>query len=193
MQFSLLVTLIFILFFSCEKKVVLNLKHTNREPVINCSGEKNELLNEVLYQFEEDITKAYEPEALITTTAYGRFLYSGFTGNAEYTRVASNHALEIRKALIVEGIIIDEGGKSNLNYKHPLMGCILSNMEDKDLAQTIGALIETNSMDPKLFNSRMRNFGRDAKSQRYTALYVALDTYYQQLTMTTLPSQEINE
>jgi hypothetical protein len=66
-------------------------------------------------------------------------------------------------------------------------------MEDKDLSTTINALVETNTMNPKLFNSRMRNFGRQAKDQRVTALYVALDAFYQHLAPVAQVAQESNE
>ncbi|WP_396597890.1 hypothetical protein [Dokdonia sp. R86516] len=176
---------------SCENEASLEFKHADKEQVINCVNANNTLLNEALYQFEQDITNAYDPESQLVNKAYANFLYVGFSGEAEYERLATPHTLAIRKELVKAGIIKDGGFKSNLAYSN--ISCILKNIEDPQLALMIEALVDSNTMDPKLFNSRMRNFAYKSQSDRYTALYVALDTYYQQLTMTELPIQESNE
>ncbi|WP_405251345.1 hypothetical protein [Dokdonia sp. Asnod3-C12] len=176
---------------SCENQASLEYKHADKEQVINCENENNALLNEALYQFEQDITNAYDPESQLINKAYANFLYAGFSGVAEYERLATSHTLAIRKELVKEGFIKDGGFKSNLVYDNIL--CVLKNIEDPQLALMIEALVDSNTMDPKLFNSRMRNFAYKSQSDRYTALYVALDTYYQQLTMTELPIKESNE
>ncbi|WP_379952909.1 hypothetical protein [Dokdonia sp. R78006] len=176
---------------SCENQASLEYKHADKEQVINCENENNALLNEALYQFEQDITNAYDPESQLINKAYANFLYAGFSGVAEYERLATSHTLAIRKELVKEGFIKDGGFKSNLVYDNIL--CVLKNIEDPQLALMIEALVDSNTMDPKLFNSRMRNFAYKSQSDRYTALYVALDTYYQQLTMTEIPVKKSNE
>jgi hypothetical protein len=178
---------------SCENQASLEYKHADKEQVINCENENNALLNEALYQFEQDIINAYDPESKILNKGYANFLYVGFTGTAEYERLATPHTLAIREELLKAGIIKDGGFKSNLSYNHSAVNCIIDNIEDAQLSTTVKALVATNTMDPKLFSSRMRDFGRKASKSRYTALYVALDSYYQQLTMTELPIKESNE
>ncbi|AWH74044.1 hypothetical protein DCS32_07695 [Dokdonia sp. Dokd-P16] len=176
---------------SCEDQASLEYKHADKEQVINCENQNNALLNEALYQFEQDITNAYDPESQLINKAYANFLYAGFSGEAEYERIAIPHTLAIRKELVNAGFIKDGGFKSNLAYDN--VSCVLKNIEDPQLALMIQALVDSNTMDPKLFNSRMRNFAYKSQTDRYTALYVALDTYYQQLTMTELPIKESNE
>ncbi|AEE18846.1 hypothetical protein JM84_0806 [Dokdonia sp. Hel_I_63] len=176
---------------SCEDQSSLEYKHADKEQIINCENQNNALLNEALYQFEQDIISAYDPESRLRNKAYANFVYVGFSGDAEYERLATPHTLAIRKELVKAGIIKDGGLKSNLMYSN--IPCVLKNIEDPQLALMIEALVESNTMDPKLFNSRMRNFAYKSQTDRYTALYVALDTYYQQLTMTELPIKESNE
>ena len=178
-------------FVSCEEQPSLEYKHADKEQVITCENQNNALLNEALYQFEQDITNAYDPESKILNKGYANFLYVGFAGTAEYERLATPHTLAIRKELVKAGIIRDGGLKSNLDYNK--ISCVLKSIEDPQLALTLEALVGSNTMDPKLFSTRMRNFGFKSSSDRYTALYVALDTYYQQLTMTELPIKESNE
>lgn len=190
--YSLIIAIVIALgVVSCEGQASLEYKHADKEQVINCENQNNALLNEALYQFEQDITNAYDPESQLIHKAYANFLYVGFSGEAEYERLATPHTLEIRKELVKEGIIKNGGLKSNLVYNN--ISCVLKNIEDPQLVLMLEALVDSNTMDPKLFNSRMRNFAYKSQSDRYTALYVALDAYYQQLTMTELPIKESNE
>ncbi len=176
--------LLLLIVSSCkDSSVDIPLNYTDEPQVILCQDALDPLLNEALYHFENMILKAYDPESMVLASAYGRFIYTGFSGTADYKRLIDQHSLEIRDALRDENILSTDGVKSNLNYNHPAMTCLLDAMGDQDLSQTIRSLVETNTMDPKLFNSRMRNFGRQASNDRYTAIYVALDAYYQNLTM----------
>lgn len=177
---------------SCKSKPTFNYQHAEKEQVLMCTGIDQQLLNEALYTFEDDLLHGYGGEENQLVPSYGRFLYTGFSGTAQLEQFASPHAIKIKEALVAEGIITEGGVKSNLNYEHPAVQCIIDKIEDKELAQTINALIDTQTMDPKLFNSRMRNFGRKAPGNRYEAVYVALDTYYQQLTVAR-PADNIDE
>lgn len=192
MQKIKLIIALVIISVSCESKPSFEYQHADKEQVLECTGIDNQLLNEALYTFEDDLLYGYGGEEKQLPSSYGRFLFTGFSGTAQYEQFASAHAIKIKEALMSEGVIIEGGTKSNLNYDHPAVQCILDKIEDKELAQTINALVDTNTMDPKLFNSRMRNFGRNASKNRYEALYVALDTYYQQLTVAR-PADQINE
>lgn len=171
---------------SCDQTPKFDYKYEDELQTLSCEGVDNTLLNEVLHTFEADLRYGYNgyAEGKTLSTLYGQFLYTGFSGTAAYATFASPHAIELKGALIDEGIIITNGVKSNLNYNHPTVQCIIDKIEDKDLARTIKALVDTNSMDPKLFNNRMINFGLDADKNRYEALYVALDAYFQKLTTT---------
>lgn len=174
-------TILVITFYSCDKKPTVVFEHSDKEQVIQCDPELDPLLNEALYIFEESIKESYDAEMMMLNEAYGRYLYSGFSGTAEYDRLATKQSLIVRDALINAGVLKVGGFKSNLNYNHPVVECIISKIEEEGIRLTLQALVETNTMDPKLFNTRMRNFGNQAEKNRYEALYVALDTYYQYL------------
>lgn len=179
--------------YSCkETKEPLVVRHADKEQPINCGGDKSVLLNEVLHQFEEDISTTYDPIDKVPYKAYSSYLYVGFSGTANYDRIVSQHALDLRKILVDEGVIKEGIGLSNLNYSHPFVQCIFDNMKDKDLVKTIRALETTATMKPELFNTRMRNYARRINTDRYAALYIALDSYYQRLTMTEVPTDDLD-
>ena len=170
---------------SCQsnKEVTpMNYKYGDQEQVINCEGQNNALLNEALYSFEDDLLNTYDAESRRPITAYGQFTFVGLSGQAEFKRIVSEHSKIVLSKLIEEGIIIkNTGAKSNVNYEHPAVVCAIDNLKDAALKKTINALISTNSMDPVLFDSRLRNAGRLVQNQRYLAFYLSLDAYFQQL------------
>jgi len=178
------ILIIFALVFavsSCDQKPEIAFDHADKDQVIQCDPELDALLNEALYVFEENIRQTYDGSTLMIEDAYDRLVYVGFEKTVEFDDIASKKSLEVRDALIYEGILKEEGGESNLNYSHPAVKCVISKIEDKALKSTIEALIETNTMNPKLLNTRMSNFGSRAAKNRNEAFYVALDTYYQNL------------
>lgn len=166
---------------SCNQKAEFNYKYANQEQVINCIDANNSLLNEALYTFENDLINLYDSINRVKTASYGRFMYRGMNGTAAYKDIASDDSQKIIEALIAENILVKNKKPSHLNYQHPAVNCIIENIKDNGIKSTIQALIEVNSMDPKLFDSRLRNFGRSADRDRYLALYISLDGYYQQL------------
>lgn len=172
--------------YSCTMQPKLQYQFSDKEQSLSCDGENNGLLNEALHSFEKDILEHNPSEQKTQIAGYGQFMYKGMLGTAKYDKIASDHSLAIRDALISENILLINGGKSNLNYEHPAVQCVLSKIENKDLQRTINALLQTNSMDPSMFNSRLRNFGSRSGKNRYQAAYVALDAYYQNLIGVTL-------
>lgn len=174
----------------CNQKPKLNFQFADLTQNISCTSTNDALLNEALHSFEQDIFVKYDSVKKLHRTAYARFITRGILGSEDYNALASVHSLEIRDALLEAGILITNGTKSNLNYTHPDVQCIINNMKDTALKTTINALIETNSMDPTLFDSRLRNIGSSIANKPYQATYIALDAYYQNLVNITLDTNE---
>lgn len=178
---------------SCTQKPKLTYKYSDKEQTITCPDQNNALLNEALHSFEQDIYNHSMSETKTVVTSYGQYMFKGIAGTAPYKEIVSGHSLAIRDQLLQENILIPNGVKSNLNYNHPAVQCIIDGIEDAAIKKTISSLLEVNSMDPTLFNSRLRNFGRQAEKNRNQALYIALDSYYQNLVGITLDTPEANE
>lgn len=173
-----------LLIVSCKpstNKVTIDYKYSEVEQAVDCGAENNALLHEALLSFEDDIMRNYDPENKRRYNAYGKYLFPGLKGAAEYAKLPSEHSKKILEALKSENIIISGGKQSNLNYEHPAVQCVIEGIEDNGIKRTIKALTESNSMNPALFDTRMRNKGRALDRQRHLAMYVALDGYYQYL------------
>lgn len=166
---------------SCEQKAKFDFKFADQEQVISCSEDYNSLLNEALYSFENDLYTKYDSINKSKTKAYGAFIYRGMDGSAKYDEIMTENTHPLVQKLIAENILIKDKAPSHLNYEHPAVQCVVNNIKDEELKNTIQALIDTKTMNPKLFNSRFRNFGRNADKDRYLALFIGLDGYYQQI------------
>ena len=70
-----------------------------------CENENNALLNEMLYNFEEDIYQHNPTPTKTRVNAYGQYIYRGMTGSSLYSDIATPHALAIRDQLIAENIL----------------------------------------------------------------------------------------
>lgn len=181
---TIVCALALILLVSCQetkKQLTIDYKFSDKEQSIQCEGQNNALLNEALYSFESDIARNYDPESQRIANAYAKFIMPGMGGKAEYKRLPSDHTKKILEMLIAEKIIVRGGVHSNLNYEHPAVQCIINGIEEFGLKNTINALTSTKSMNPTLFDTRLRNKGRDAEKKRHMAMYIALDAFYQNL------------
>ncbi|MFT5752311.1 MAG: hypothetical protein ACI828_001049 [Flavobacteriales bacterium] len=181
---TIVCALAFIFLASCQettKQRTIDYKFSDKEQSIQCEGQNNALLNEALHSFEDDIARNYDPESRRIYNAYAKFIMPGMGGKADYNKLPSEHTKKILEILIAEKIIVKGGIHSNLNYEHPAVQCIINGIEEFGLKNTINALTSTKGMNPTLFDTRMRNKGRDAEKKRYMAMYIALDAFYQNL------------
>lgn len=170
-----------VLLTSCEQKAKFDFKFADQEQVISCSEDYNALLNEALYSFENDLYTKYDSINKSKIKSYGAFIYRGMDGSAQYDQMITPNTYPMVDALLAEGILIKDKSPSHLNYEHPAVQCVVEHIKDEDLRRTIKALIDTKTMNPKLFSSRLRNFGRNAEKDRYLALFIGLDGYFQQI------------
>lgn len=166
---------------SCNQKATFDFKFADQPQVITCDETQDALLNETLYSFENDLIMKYDSINKSKVKGYGLFVYRGMDGTAKYEEIITENTRPIIDALIAENILIENKTPSQLNYEHPTVKCIINNIKDEDLKRTINALIDTKTMDPKLFNSRFKNYGHNVDNDRYLALYIALDAYYQHI------------
>jgi len=177
---SLTLLCLLLVIVSCNQQSKLEFKFTDNPQNISCSTSNNNVLNEALYSFEEDIFAKYDTTRT-HSKAYARYILKGIKGTEDYQSILSDHSLQIRDILLSEGIIKVNNGQGVLDYNHPDVKCIINNIEDEGVKRTINALLQTNSMDLSLFDTRLRNIGREARRRPYQSTYIALDTYYKNL------------
>jgi len=174
--------------YSCKTKPSIEYKYQDKPQIIDCPGLDKDLLHEALYSFEEDIAnhynfKNYHPGTfLFYQHGHMSFIYFGCVGEADFKKIVSPHTIEIFKELQKETSLWDlENSGSKLNYKHEFVTCLLSNFENQGIKSSIEALIETNTMSPKIMAHPLRRNISEANTNKYFAMYVALDAFYQQL------------
>ena len=170
---------------SCKKP--LEQKFKDKEPIVKCNGLDYNLAHEAYYSFLEDIAVYLKNQHvgynyLDYPAALGAFIYKGSSGTADYEKIASPHTIEILKRLKKETTLWDTSSKkSNLNYNSEFMDCIIQNIKNEDLKQTIISLREVNSLNSKILNEVYTQKIYDYTTDNYFGVFIAFDTYYQYL------------
>ena len=181
-KITLITCLLFFTIFSCKKENTFSdFKYADKPVAINCEGVNSKLLNEALYTFEDDILNHYKQgnQNYRLDQAYSQIIRNSVFGRLKLEDIVSKHTVKVFEALKNEDDLWDANGlKSHLNYNSTALNCISSNIKDKALKTTFDALIATNSMSPKLFGSPLTTKYRNTLSDKYLAMYVALDLYF---------------
>lgn len=180
------------LMFSCantaKEKTLKAFKFEEKGVVVSCNDFDVKLLNEALFSFEEDILQSYGKPTNAPTSnpnlyrAYSQFIRNAIYGQVKYAEVLSPHSVEIFEVLKSKSDLWNTDNPIHkLNYNHPLINCVADNMLDKDLKTTFTALLETNSMNPRLFGPALQSNYGAVMRDKYLASYVALEFYYGKL------------
>lgn len=182
MKNTFFIVIVVTIYFSCEEP--LEYKFQNREQLIDCHGVDNKLVHEALYSFEDDIASYYnnslEPGFLNYDYGYARYIYKGALGEADYKKIVSNYSIKVLKRLLQEKELWNKTtGESKLNYNCEFVNCLINNIKNKDIKKTLLSNREVNSLNPKILADVYRRNIRDAHTDKYFAMFLALDTYYQ--------------
>jgi len=162
-------------------------KYTNRQHVVTCEGMDQDLMNEALYSFEDNIAKATPSNnygvgsPLYYAFGYASYIYRGVMGESDYQKIASEHTQALAKALTKEPIWTGTKPNIKLDYNSPFVKCLVENVEQEDLKRTFDNLKSANSMDIKLMINVFMKHVEQTGTDRELAVIVALDTYYRHL------------
>ncbi|SEQ74606.1 hypothetical protein SAMN05421824_2196 [Hyunsoonleella jejuensis] len=186
MKLKFITFLVVITLFSCKKqaeeKTLETYKYADKGIVLNCDKFDLKLLNEALFSFEDDILKAYGQNNPNLTRAYSQFVRNAIYGRVKYADVVSPHSAQIFEVLKSRSELWSvDNPSTKLNYNSSVIECISNNMLDKSLKTTFDALIETNSMSPKLYGPALQSNYGAAIRDKYLSAYVALEFYYGKL------------
>lgn len=180
--FKLLAITLLISSTSCKKEATIDYKYADSPKVLACDFEKTQLYNEAVYSFENDIAAFYDKQNKAVTRAYGQFTSNALNGRLKVEDIASEHSLDIAKALKTDASLWSVNGtNTTLNYSHPIVDCIVNNIKDNGLKTTFNALLSTNSMRPNLILTPLKNSSARLQSDGSLKTFVALEFYYSKL------------
>ncbi|WP_157805286.1 hypothetical protein [Confluentibacter citreus] len=187
-KFNLIVLALVVTLFSCKKETpVVSLsdyKYADKGLVLNCDGMDSKLINEALFAFEDDISSFYgktSPNSSLQL-AYAQFMRDALSDRAIFSEIATPHTVEVFNVLKTKNDLWNmNNNASHLDYDSAFFNCIANNIQDKNLNTTLHALIETNSMSPKLFGAPLSSRYITVLNDKYLAAYFAFDLFYAKL------------
>lgn len=172
--------------FGCKEE--LKYKYQDKAKVLDCPFEDAQLMQEALYSFEYDISEffnhdEYTPGSPIYFQyGYANFIYTGATGDANFKDIASPHTLQLLEKLKQYPELWNmQGSASNLNYENEYVNCLISNIKNPDIKHKIETLKSVNYLSPTTMADIYRINVIDAATDKNFAMFIALETYYQQL------------
>ena len=162
-------------------------KYNESKQLINCKGLDNELAHEAYYSFREDIALyAFKNHFTNNKKDYnlslGYFIYNGAAGIADFENIVSPHTLAVLEKLKQNDQLWDGNSKnSNTDYHSEFIDCLIQNIKNTELKETILSLRGTNSLSPKILSEKYRVMINEANDDEYFAMFIAFETYYQYL------------
>ncbi|MBL7560998.1 hypothetical protein JAO71_14425 [Olleya sp. YSTF-M6] len=177
LKISLLLIIAFNLSCNTNEAKLEQFKYADQKETITCNTGYDAILKEALYTFESDIINKYDPKQKNKLRAYRAYISNYISNRTALQETVSPHTKAVFDVLKSKKTLWN--GKQ-LNYSSPEVTCIIDNLNDKNLKQTIQSLLSVNSMSSDLFAAPLRSstaYSRDA----YLATFVALDLYYSKL------------
>jgi len=175
--------LISLLAISCEETI--EYQFSESPETIKCDGLNYDLAHEAYYSFRQDLAVYVKSlhigfNDLNYKESLGWYIYRGAKGNFDFTKIASPHTIKILKELKKNKNLWDtSSGKSNLNYNSEFIDCLIQNIKNDDVRETILSLRASNSFNPSLFSESYRANVFDCYEDNYFGMLIAFDTYYQ--------------
>ncbi|WP_452223177.1 hypothetical protein [Lacinutrix chionoecetis] len=182
--FKLFTLFILVTFSSCDNAKKMEYKYAESPKLLACDFPNGDLFNEAVYSFENDIINHYDKQNKNVTRAYSNFLSMRLRNKMDVKEFASEHSLNLAKALKTESDLWTTSNNNNnisLDYSHPIIDCIANNIKDKDVKTTYNALLATNSLKPELVLPLLIGNSRSIQIDGGLKSYVALDFFYSKL------------
>jgi len=190
---TLSLSTVFLLTISCADS--LEFKYASKEDTIACNNApiNTDLYKEALYSFEDYIEQINNRQANRNIIQGYNIFISGVVARKglETTKV-SEHDIRIFNALKNEkDLWVNDNGTYRLDYNSHLVTCIADNILDEALQTTFKALIETNSMNTRLFVSPLRSKMGNVIKDKFLVTFIALDMFYSQFFTTDFSNVEL--
>ena len=177
--------LISITFFSCKKPI--EYQFSGSPETITCDGLDYDLSHEAYYSFRQDLAIYVKSlrigyNDLNYRESLGYYIYRGALGNFEFKDIATPHTIALLNELKSHKDLWDtSSGKSNLNYNSEFIDCLIQNIKNEEVKQTILSLRSSNSLNSTILAETYRANVFDCYEDNYFGMLIAFDTYYQHL------------
>ena len=165
---------------SCTKQSDLTFKYQDNDDLFSCETVDMDLIKEAKYAFEDYIEKHYSfqnPKSV----DQGYFYYWEIAKSPTIPAVefVNSHVIKIRDELKkIKNLWRINGDIATLNYAHPLVKCLGTNMTNQELKKTFNTLINTNTFKQRVFLSLLKRDPTAIRIDVGLSTYLALDTFY---------------
>ncbi len=179
MKKNILFALVLLLFLSCNQKKLEYQFNDKEDLTFTCEYQNKALIKEALYTFEEYIEKNYAAIDHRTIEGYRSYLHLLYDNSPPASEYFSDHLKDVVNTLLKEeDLWVQEGYNFTLNYNNPFVKCLIENIEDKDIKNTLNILKQTNTLKAEVVAPIFYEKKNLMVKDKALATYVALDMFY---------------
>ena len=171
-----------LLIFGCKNESKIEYKYTDEEDLFICASADMELIKEALYVFEDYISMNYAFLSKQTPEGYHNFIKLLYDDRSPAKEFFSPYLIEFTEHIKNQNDLwIEIDGQLKLNYDHEVVTCIVNNIKDEQLRNTIDVLITSKTVKPQVLGPIMMRYKQMMQEDRALASYLALETFYPKL------------
>lgn len=182
MKRTLVLLVPLLLLFGCKNEPKIEYKYSDQEDLFMCSSADMDLIKEAVYVFEDYISKNYAFLSKQPPEGYHNYIELLYDDRSPAKEFFSPHLIKFTEYIKNQNDLwVEIDGQLKLNYDHELVTCIVNNIKDEQLRNTIDVLITSNTVKPQVLGPIMMRNKQMMQEDRALATYLVLETFYPKL------------
>ncbi|MBT8286996.1 MAG: hypothetical protein HKN00_11595 [Flavobacteriaceae bacterium] len=182
MKHTLFIIFVILTVTSCKQVKKPDFKFQDQPDLFSCSSVDMELTKEAVYVFEDYISEHYAFLSHQPAEGYHNYLKLLLDDRSPAGEFFSDYLIEFKDYLKSQDELwIVSNGQLRLNNDHELVTCIINNIQNEELKNTIDALVRSNTASNELLGPILFRNKESMISDRALATYVVFETFFPKL------------
>jgi len=168
--------------FACDQKPKIEFQYSNQPDLFLCSDADMDLVKEAVYVFEDYIKSNYSFLSKDRPEGYHNYIRLLLDDRSPAREFFNDYLKSFTKYIKEQDELwTEKDGLLKLDYNHPLVTCIINNIQDEQLKNTIDAMITSNTVRPEVIGPLMFRNKHLMVEDRALATYLIFETFYPKL------------
>ncbi|MBT8258276.1 MAG: hypothetical protein KJO49_07375 [Bacteroidia bacterium] len=168
--------------WGCKNSSEPNYIYQDQPDLFSCSGADMKMVKEGFYVFENYIAENYAFLSNSTDEGYYNYIKLLLDDRSPASEFFSDYLVEFKDYLKErDEFWVEKNGQLHLNYDYPLVNCLINNIKNEQLRNTIDALVSSNTVRPETLGPVLYRNHEMMASDKALAAYVIFETFYPKL------------
>ncbi len=182
MKYLWIYFLTLLVFYGCDSVIKPEYRYQNKKNLFLCNSADMETVKEAVYVFEDYISENYSFFSNTVDEGYYNYLKLLLDDRSPASEFFSEYLVEFKDYLKSrDEFWTEKNGQLRLNYNNELVTCIINNIQDDQIRNTINALVTSNTARTELLGPVLFRNSSMMTEDRALATYVVFETFYPKL------------